>query len=381
MNNEKMQTERINIKVAKLVDGYQDLDWDGVFGFDGKLDIRPKYQREFIYDLDRQRKVIDTVINHRPLNIMYWVQRQDGGYDLLDGQQRTLSIRHFLDGKFAILDRNGEKVYFYSMSDEDKKKILNYDLEICICDGSENEIYDWFRTININGLDLKPQEMLNATYTGEWLTDARRHFSKPNCAAYGLAKDYLSGSVERQDYLETALKWINDGDIQGYMAAHRNDLNAAELWNYFENVINWTRSVFKVYRKEMKGLNWGKFYNEFHNQTFDADEIERRVSELMSDDEIQKQSGIYEYILTGNEKALSLRAFDSRERRIAYERQGGHCPYCDQETDGENRGKVYRIEEMEADHITPWSKGGQTTLDNCQMLCQRHNNLKTNHLM
>lgn len=381
MNNEKMQTERINIKVAKLVDGYQDLDWDGVFGFDGKLDIRPKYQREFIYDLDRQRKVIDTVINHRPLNIMYWVQRQDGGYDLLDGQQRTLSICHFLDGKFAILDRNGEKVYFYSMSDEDKKKILNYDLEICICDGSENEIYDWFRTININGLDLKPQEMLNATYTGEWLTDARRYFSKPNCAAYGLAKDYLSGSVERQDYLETALKWINDGDIQGYMAAHRNDLNAAELWNYFENVINWTRSVFKVYRKEMKGLNWGKFYNEFHNQTFDADEIERRVSELMSDDEIQKQSGIYEYILTGNEKALSLRAFDSRERRIAYERQGGHCPYCDQETDGENRGKVYRIEEMEADHITPWSKGGQTTLDNCQMLCQRHNNLKTNHLM
>lgn len=381
MNNDKMQTERINIKVAQLVDGYRDLDWDGVFGFGGKLDIRPKYQREFIYDLDRQRKVIDTVINHRPLNIMYWVQRQDGNYDLLDGQQRTLSICHFLDGKFAILDRNGEKVYFYSMSDEDKQKILDYDLEICICDGSENEIYDWFRTININGLDLKPQEMLNATYTGEWLTDARRHFSKPNCAAYGLAKDYLNGSVERQDYLETALKWINDGDIQGYMAAHRNNPNAAELWNYFESVINWVKSVFKVYRKEMKGLNWGKFYNEFHGQTFNPDEIEQRVSELMSDEEIQKQSGIYEYILTGNEKALSLRAFDGRERRIVYERQGGHCPYCDQETDGENRGKVYHIEEMEADHITPWSKGGQTTLDNCQMLCQRHNNLKTNNLM
>lgn len=381
MNNDKMRTERINIKVARLVEEYQDLDWDGVFGFGGKLDIRPKYQREFIYDLDRQRKVIDTVINRRPLNIMYWVQRQDGNYDLLDGQQRTLSICNFFNNKVAIFDRNGNKVYFHSMNDEDKQKILDYDLEICICDGSENEIYDWFRTININGLDLKPQEMLNATYTGEWLTDARRRFSKPRCAAHELAKDYLNGSVERQDYLETALRWINDGDVQGYMAVHRNDPNATELWDYFEGVINWVRSVFKVYRKEMRGLNWGKFYNEFHDQTFDANEIERRVSELMSDDEIQKQSGIYEYILTGNEKALSLRAFDSRERRIAYERQNGHCPYCDQETDGENRGKVYRIEEMEADHITPWSKGGQTTLDNCQMLCQRHNNLKTNHLM
>lgn len=381
MNNEKMQTKRINIKVAQLVEGYQDLDWDGVFGFGGKLDIRPKYQREFIYDLDRQRKVINTVINRRPLNIMYWVQKRDGDYDLLDGQQRTLSICHFLDNKFTISNHNNEKVYFYSMSNEDKEKILNYDLEICICDGSENEIYDWFRTININGLDLKPQEMLNATYTGEWLTDARRHFSKPKCAAHGLAKDYLNGSVERQDYLEAALKWINNGDVQGYMATHRNDPNAAELWIYFESVINWVKNVFKEYRKEMKGLNWGKFYNEFHDQTLNPDEIEQKVAKLMSDEDVQRQSGIYEYILTGNEKALNLRTFDNRERRIAYEKQKGHCPYCDKEIDGKNCGKVYRIEEMEADHITPWSEGGQTVLENCQMLCKRHNNLKSNHLM
>jgi len=381
MNNEKMRTERITITIAQLVDGYQDLDWDGVVGFGGKLDIRPKYQREFIYDLNRQRKVMETVINCRPLNIMYWVQRQDGNYDLLDGQQRTLSICHFLDGKFAVLDRNKEKVYFYSMNDEDQQKILNYKLEIYICDGPENEIYDWFRTININGLDLRPQEMLNVTYTGEWLTDARRHFSKPNCAAYGLAKDYLNGSVERQDYLETALKWINHGDVQDYMSKHRNDANAAELWNYFESVISWARSVFKAYRKEMKGLNWGKFYNEYHNQTFDPDEIEQKVVELMSDEDVQRQAGIYEYILTGNEKVLNLRAFDNRERRIVYERQKGHCPYCDQEIDGKNRGKVYSIEEMEADHIIPWGKGGKTVLENCQMLCKRHNNLKTNQLM
>lgn len=381
MNNEKMETSRITITVAELADGYQDLDWDGVVGYRGKLDIRPKYQREFIYDLDRQRKVIDTVINRRPLNIMYWVQKSDGHYDLLDGQQRTLSICHFLDGKFTISDRNGEKVYFHSMNDEDRQKILNYELEICICDGTDDEIYDWFRTININGIDLKPQEMLNATYTGEWLTDARRHFSKPNCAAYGLAKDYLTGSVERQDFLEKALKWINDGDVQGYMAAHRNDPDASELWEYFTNVINWVKSTFIVYRGEMKGLNWGEFYNEFHDQTFNPDEIEQQVARLMADEDIQKQTGIYEYILTGSEKALNLRAFDKKERRIAYERQGGHCPFCDQEIDGENRGKVYDITEMEADHIIPWSKGGQTVQDNCQMLCQRHNNLKTNHLM
>lgn len=381
MNNDKMKTSRATITVAQLADGYQDLDWDGVVGFGGRLDIRPKYQREFIYDLDRQRKVIDTVINHRPLNIMYWVQKPNGNYDLLDGQQRTLSICHFLDGKFAILDRNNEKVYFYSMSDEDKRKILNYELEICICDGSENEIYDWFRTININGLDLKPQEMLNATYTGEWLTDARRRFSKPNCAAYGLAKDYIRGSVERQDFLEIALKWINDGDVQGYMAAHRGDIDASELWGYFESVIDWVRKTFKVYRDAMKGLNWGKFYNEYHDQSFDPDKIEQKVAELMADEEVQRQSGIYEYILTGDEKVLNLRAFDSRDRRIAYERQDGHCPYCDNEVDGESRGKRYDITEMEADHITPWSKGGKTVLENCQMLCQRHNNLKTNHLM
>lgn len=376
-----MKTTRINKTIREIVDGYEDLDWDGVVGFGGKLDIRPKYQREFIYDLDRQRKVMETVMNRRPLNIIYWVKNKNGNYDLLDGQQRTLSICHFVDHKYTIDDRNGEKAYFDSLSQEDQETILNYELEICICEGTENEIYDWFRTININGLDLKEQEMLNATYTGEWLTDARRHFSKPNCAAYGLAKDYMRGSVERQDYLETVLKWINDDDVQGYMAAHRNDENASELWEYFENVIDWVKQTFRVYRDEMQGLKWGKFYNDYKDMEFNPDELEGKIHTLMQDSEITKKSGIYEYLLTGNEKALNLRAFDDATKRETYEKQNGLCPYCEKEEGGKNKGKRYDFSEMEGDHIIPWSRGGKTTPENCQMLCERHNNLKLNHLM
>lgn len=375
-----MKTTRRGITVRQLFDGYQDHDWDGIVGFGGKLDIRPKYQREFIYDDERQRKVIDTVIHERPLNIMYWVINGDH-FDLLDGQQRTLSVCRYLDHKFAIINQNGEKMYFDTLPEDEQEQILNYPLEVCICDGTENEIYDWFRTININGLALNEQEMLNATYTGEWLTDARRHFSKPNCAAYGLGKDYMKGSVERQDYLAKVLKWISKGDVKEYMAEHRRDANAGELWQYFESIIAWVRSVFPVYRSEMKGLDWGKFYDDFKGQNFDASSLEEQVKTLMVDDEVQSKTGVYEYVLYGQEKSLSLRTFDNATKRTIYERQNGHCPYCDQEQDGEHMGERYEITEMEADHIVPWSKGGKTTLENCQMLCKRHNNLKSNHLM
>ena len=222
-----MKTTRQSITIRELFNGYSDQGWDGVVGYGGKLDIRPKYQREFIYDDDRQRKVIDTILNGRPLNIMYWVVNGDH-YDLLDGQQRTLSICHFLDHKFVIFDQNGEKQYWDSMPKNLLEQLYNYQLEICICEGTEDEIYNWFRTINISGIALNEQEMLNATYTGEWLTDARRHFSKPNCAAYGLGKDYMRGSVERQDYLAKTLKRISKNDVKGYMAAHRRDADASE---------------------------------------------------------------------------------------------------------------------------------------------------------
>lgn len=375
-----MKTTRQNITIKELFNGYCDQGWDGVVGYGGRLDIRPKYQREFIYDEERQRKVIDTILHGRPLNIMYWVVNGDH-YDLLDGQQRTLSICRFLDHKFVIFDQNGEKWYWNSMPKNFLEQLYNYQLEICICEGTEDEIYNWFRTINISGIALNEQEMLNATYTGEWLTDARRHFSKPNCAAYGLGKDYMRGSVERQDYLAKTLKWISKNDVKGYMAAHRRDTDASELWHYFEDVIHWVQAIFTNYRSEMKGLEWGKFYNDFKDVTFDPDELEKRIKALMADDEVQTKSGIYEYILYGQEKFLNLRAFDNATKRTVYERQDGHCPYCDKEQGGENIGRKYSITEMEADHIIPWSKGGKTTIENCQMLCKKHNNLKSNHLL
>ena len=363
-----MKTTRQNITIRELFNGYSDQGWDGVVGYGGKLDIRPKYQREFIYDDDRQRKVIDTILNGRPLNIMYWVVNGDH-YDLLDGQQRTLSICHFLDHKFVIFDQNGEKQYWDSMPKNLLEQLYSYQLEICICEGTEDEIYNWFRTINISGIALNEQEMLNATYTGEWLTDARRHFSKPNCAAYGLGKDYMRGSVERQDYLAKTLKWISKNDVKGYMAAHRRDADASELWNYFRDVISWAKTIFPNYRSEMKGLEWGKFYNDFKGATLDPDELEEHIKALMADDEVQSKSGIYEYILYGQEKFLNLRAFDNATKRTVYERQDGHCSYCDKEQGGENVGRKYDIAEMEADHIIPWSKGCKTTIENCLMNC------------
>jgi hypothetical protein len=364
-----MKTTRKTIKVSELFDGYLDKDWDGVVGYGGKLDIRPIYQREFIYDIPNEQAVMATVLKGHPLNIMYWVQNKDGNYELLDGQQRSLSICRFLDHKYYIVDKDGNKIYEDTMLSEDREKILIYELDICVCEGTEGEILDWFKTINIKGKELNEQEALNATHTGTWLTDAKRYFSKPNCAAYGLGKDYVNGAVERQDYLSTVLKWISNDDAQGYMAQHRNYLDASELWQYYQDVIGWIKSVFVVYRREMDGLDWGKLYNGYKDDQFNTDDIESKVKKLMADDEVQKKSGIYEYILTGDEKALGLRAFEDNTRRSRYEQQNGKCAIC---------GKPFPFEEMHADHIKPWSKGGKTISDNCQMLCTMDNLKKGN---
>jgi hypothetical protein len=365
-----MNTARKTVKISELFVGYKDKDWDGVVGYGGKLDIRPAYQREFIYEIPNEQAVIDTVLKGHPLNIMYWVQSLDENYELLDGQQRTLSICRFLDHKYYIHDKDGNKVYEDTILADDRKRITEYELDICVCEGSEGEILDWFKTINIKGKELNEQEALNATHTGAWLTDAKRYFSKPNCAAYGLGKDYINGAVERQDYFATALKWISDGDTQGYMAQHRNDTNASELWEYFQNVIDWIKRVFVVYRREMDGLYWGKFYNEHNDEKFDAEEVERRVKKLMIDLEVEKKSGIYEYILTGEEKALGLRKFDDNVKRAKYEEQDGKCAIC---------SKPFTYELMHGDHIKPWSRGGKTVPENCQMLCTT-DNLKKSHL-
>jgi hypothetical protein len=366
-----MKTTRMAKKISEIYDGYKDNGWDGVTGFGGKLDIRPKYQREFIYDLENERAVISTILKGHPLNIMYWVKTGEDNFELLDGQQRTLSICRFLDHKYHILDKDGNKIYVDTMLADDLEKLKNYKLDICVCEGSEGEILDWFKTINIKGKELNEQEALNATHTGLWLSDAKRYFSKPDCAAYRYGKDYVSGSVERQDYLRTALSWISGGDVQGYMAKHRNDANADKLWNYYRAVIDWVKLTFTTYRNEMRGLNWGEFYNEHKNDTLDAAAIEKKVKELMADDDVQKKSGVYGFVLTGDETYLNLRQFDPSIARAKYEQQKGICPMC---------GKHFEFEEMHADHIKPWSKGGKTVAENCQMLCASDNLRKSNGL-
>ena len=370
-----MKTTRNYIKVSELFNGYKDLDWDGVVGYGGKLDIRPKYQREFIYKPEQQRKVIETIINQRPLNLMYWVKTPNDNYELLDGQQRTLSICKFLDHKYHIEDRNGNKFYFDTLPTDIQDKILNYELEVYICEGSEEEILEWFDTINIKGSELEEQEKLNAAYSGPWLESAKRYFSKPNCRASIIGKRYLKGEVIRQKYLETTLKWINNGDIKEYMGNHRYDTDAEELKNYFEDVIKWVEITFPKYRDEMVGIGWGFLYNQHKDDSLNPEKLEKSVSELMKNEEIQSKSGIYTYVLEGDEKVLNLRAFKDDQKRVVYEKQKGICPICH---DAGN-DKHYELNEMHADHIIPWSKGGKTEIDNCQMLCIRHNLAKKDY--
>jgi hypothetical protein len=362
-----MKTVHKRIKAGDVFNGYQDKNWDGVVGYGGKLDIRPIYQREFIYNPENERAVIDTVLKEHPLNLMYWV-KNGNNFEVLDGQQRTLSICRFLDHKYHI-EIGGEKRYWDTLLKEDLDKIKNYELDVYICEGTEKEILEWFTTINIKGKELNEQELLNATHTGTWLTDAKKYFSKPNCAAKGLGEDYINASVERQEFLQTALKWINNGDAQGYMALHRNDTNAKELQDYFANVIKWINSTFTVYRREMKNVDWGDLFNQFKDAKPDSAELERKISKLMEDDEVGNQKGIYDYVLTKNERSLNLRTFDDRTKRRIYEKQKGICPDCK----GENKKKKWKFEEMEADHITAWSKNGKTIPENCQMLCRSCN--------
>lgn len=361
-----MKTIHHRVKVSDVFKGYQDNNWDGVVGYDGKLDIRPIYQREFIYKLDNERAVIDTILKERPLNLIYWV-KNGNNYEVLDGQQRILSICRFLDHKYHII-LNGNKEYCTTLFKEDLEKITNYELDVYICEGTEKEILDWFKTINIKGQELNKQELLNATHTGLWLTDAKRYFSKPNCAAKGLGEDYINASVERQEYLETALKWISDGDIQGYMVSHRNDANAKELCDYFSNVIGWIKNIFPNHRECMKWVDWGVLYNKYKDIIFDTIELEKEIQTLMIDDDVTKKSGIYPYVITRDEKYLNIRMFTDGQKQTAYEKQNGICLNC---------GNHFELKEMEADHITPWIDGGKTILENCQMLCRTCNRSKS----
>lgn len=361
-----MKIDLHKISIRDVFAGYKDSAEDGVVAYNGKLDIRPKYQREFVYKPEQRNAVMHTVRHNFPLNIMYWIENTTGNYELLDGQQRTLSICQYVNGDFSINDR-----YFDNLTKEEQEQILGYELMVYFCDGTDKERIEWFAVINTAGERLTSQELLNAVYTGPWLSDAKLKFSKSSCAAYLLANDggaLVNGSPIRQEYLETALSWINSGDVAGYMAKHQHDGDAEELWQYFQDVIAWVRKTFVKYRKDMKGVEWGRLYNKYRSEIFDSNVIEKKTLELIDDDDVQSLRGIYEYILSGEEKHLSLRQFDDKIKRKVFEKQKGKCVRCK---------KIFQIEDMEADHITPWHEGGKTTLENCQMLCKDDNRRKS----
>ncbi len=365
-----MDIKEAKITIGEVYNGYFNDDEEGVVGYDELLDIRPKYQREFVYKDSQRDEVIRTVMKGLPLNVIYWcrVKKEDGtdGFEVLDGQQRTISVCEYVDGNFSVDDK-----YFYNLPADQKQRFLNYELFVYICDGTDSEKLEWFKIINIAGEQLTDQELRNAVYAGSWVSSAKRYFSKSGCAADTLAGDYLKGSSIRQEYLQTALQWASSAEsktIEAYMAEHQNDANAVQLWNYFRSVIDWVEATFTKKRKEMKGVQWGLLYNAHGTRTdLDSSALEREVQRLMGDEDVTKKSGIYEYLLTGEEKALSIRAFDRRDALAAYERQEHKCPIC---------GKAFEFEQMHADHIKPWSKGGKTTPDNCQMLCAKCNLIK-----
>lgn len=365
-----MKIKLHEIPVRDVINGYVDSAENGVVGYGGKLDIRPAFQREFIYKEKERNEVIRTIMKNFPLNVMYWAKSDDGTFEVLDGQQRTISVCQYVTGEFSV-----DHMVFDNLTKTEQNQILDYPLMIYICEGTDKEKLDWFRIINIASVELTPQELRNAIYTGEWLTDAKKYFSKSQCPATQIAGDYLTGPANRQKDLETALKWIaaRDGiEIEDYMSKHQHDTNCNELWLYFQSVINWVKAIFPKYRgKLMKGLDWGIYYNKYGAGKYDPKALEARIVELIEDYRngyISNQRGIYEYLLDGQEKHLNIRAFSPEMAQAAYERQKGICPKC---------GKHFEIGEMQADHITPWSKGGKTIAENCQMLCADCNRRKS----
>ena len=364
-----MNIELNKIKIKDLVVGYRDDKEGGVFGYDGRLDIRPPYQREFIYDEKKRNLVIDSVMKGFPLNAMYWVVRPDGRYEVLDGQQRTISICRYVDHKFSYKNE-----LFRGLSREKKEAFENYELLVYFCEGKEDEKISWFERINVAGLELNKQEIRNAVYAGPFLNEAKKYFSKEDCKAFKIGQNYLSGSPIRQDYLEKILYWKSQTEfpestdsINTYLSNYKNDESASkELQSYFESIITWIVTIFHNPRKEMKGLDWGAWYNNeiirnkwTGNDRFD---IEEKIQNLIKDYDVTSHKGIYEYLLTGEDKHLNIRTFDMKQKRKKYEEQLGKCPKC---------SKKFDMNEMEGHHIKPWADGGHTDLDNLQMLCKK----------
>ena len=388
-----MQTTLLtNLTVKDLCDGfvYNELEAKGLYGWGGKLTIQPEYQRNYIYaDGKRDVAVIDSLLKGYPLGLIYFVKTRSGQYEVLDGQQRITSFGRYVTGKFGVMDENKIPHYFSGLPDDKKKRIMDAQLTIYVCEGEESEIKEWFKTINIAGVPLVQQELLNSVYSGPFVTLAKAEFSNSRNANMQMWQAYIKGTPERQGILEVALQWVCRGqcDIGDYMSKHRNDNNIKELKTYFTSVIDWASSVFIDVKKEMCGLDWGTLYERYHNTPYNPAEVSKRFNELYLDDAVQNRRGICEYILGGEQdpKLLNIRIFDDRTKKKVYEQQTqeakekgvSNCPLCAVGNNA-NKTKIWALKDMDADHVTAWSKGGATDITNCQMLCSSHNKAKGN---
>ncbi len=379
--------------VADLCKGftYNELEGKGLFGLDGKLTIQPEYQRHYIYnDGKRDVAVIESLLKGYPIGLIYFNSTTDGRYEVLDGQQRITSFGRFVTGKFAIKDTNDNVQYFSGLPEELQQQILQSSLLIYECEGEEKEIKEWFKTINIVGIPLKEQELLNAIYSGEFVNAAKRVFSNSQNAETQKWSHYIKGDVKRQDYLAKALEWVCNSknmSIEAYMSLHRHDASINELEQYFRSVIDWVSVTFTMVEHDMCGLEWGRLYEIYHNTPYSVDSITERVRTLQADESIKSPRNIYEYILGGeiDKTLLDIRIFEESTKKIAYRRQTdvatekgiSNCPLCAL-SDNANKTRIYKLSEMDADHVTAWSKGGATSIENCEMLCKTHNRSKGN---
>ena len=385
-----MKTELKQYTIAEICNGfvYNEYEGKGLYGLGGKLTIQPEYQRNYIYaDGMHDVAVIDSILKGYPIGLIYFVRNDKGQLEVLDGQQRITSIGRYVTGKFAVKDSNGMEQYFPAIAKDLQEKILQTELLVYECEGTESEIKEWFKTINIVGIPLNEQELLNAIYSGEFVTKAKEEFSNSqnlNTQKWCL---YVQGRANRQDYLHTALKWVSKDSISDYMSAHRHDDNITELKTYFNSVIDWVVSVFIDTEKEICGLEWGRLYETYHKNAYNPQEISRRLHELYADFYVKNKRGIYEYLLGGEQdkKLLDIRIFDEPTKKSVYAKQTdeakakgvSNCPHCALEN-AANRSKIWQLKEMDADHVSAWSRGGATDIGNCQMLCKTHNRAKGN---
>ena len=365
---------------------YNELEGKGLYGMSGKLTIQPEYQRNYIYaDGKKDVAVIESILKGYPIGLIYF-NKNGEQLEVLDGQQRITSLGRFVTSKFAIVD-NGVPQYFRGLLEDKKAKILNTKLLIYVCEGEESEIKEWFKTINIVGVPLNKQEILNAIYSGEFTTLAKEEFSNSQNTLVNKWSAYINGVVNRQDFLACALNWVSKDNVEDYMSKHRHDNNINELKTYFNSVIDWVDGVFTDVYDEMRGLEWGRLYETYHKQPYDSQAIAKKVSELYGDDFIKNKKGIFEFVLGGcvDSKLLEVRIFDDRDKKAVYNKQTAeakekgfsNCPLCALGNDN-NKTRIWQLKEMDADHVTAWSKGGATDISNCQMLCKTHNRAKGN---